>query len=161
MDMQQRSQEIELAISHSQIQVRSRDYNEDYCQWGDTNIAQGVIIQPGYITFDPLVEEAFGASVKLSVCEAFQADSRAERRMVVPFEVIDSGKLELLSVPMHAAIELPLVEGTYELYFEICQENEVYYRITFVPAKGEFEARTLLNDEWGGVEGEPLQEGYI
>jgi len=154
------AEEVDLAISHHQIQVRSRDFREELCQWGEANIEQGAVIQPGYITFDPIAEDAFRALVKLSLSGQFQADPLALRRMVVPFQVLEPDKLELLSVPMHTAIGLPLAEGEYALYFEICGQQEIYYRMTFVPAEGEVQARFLLDDEWGGAADQPLLEGY-
>ena len=45
--------------------------------------------------------------MKLALKEAFIEDPKAQRRMVVPFDVLDPGKLELLSVMSDAAIELP------------------------------------------------------
>jgi len=159
MDKQPVIQEVDLAISDHQIQVRSRDYSEDYCQWGDDNIAQGAIIHPGYLTFDPLAEEAFRAVVKLSLTEQFQEDPLAQRRMVVPFEVLEPDKLALLSVAESVGIELPLVQSRYALYFEICQDQEIYFRMTFVPAK-DIQARFLMNDEWGGERDQPLVEGH-
>ena len=32
------TQEVDLTISHHQIQVRSRDFDEGLCQWGEINI---------------------------------------------------------------------------------------------------------------------------
>ncbi|WP_410511905.1 competence protein ComJ [Paenibacillus sp. BR2-3] len=160
MDKQPVTQEINLAISDHQIQVRSRDFNEDFCQWGNINIAQGAIIHPGYITFDPIEEEAFGAVVKLSLSDQFQEDDLAERRMVVPFDVLEPDKLELLSVAKGFRIELPLEKGRYALYFEICEDQEVYYKLTFVRTEEWVVARFLLEDEWGGEAEQPLVEGY-
>jgi hypothetical protein len=160
MDKQPVIQEVDLAISDHQIQVRSRDYSEDYCQWGDDNIAQGAIIHPGYLTFDPLTEEAFRAVVKLSLTEQFQEDPLAQRRMIIPFDVMDTDKLELLSVAERVRIELPLVQGRYALYYEICEDQEIYFQMTFVPAEEAIQARFLMDDEWGGEKDQPLVEGY-
>ncbi|MFG1734377.1 competence protein ComJ [Paenibacillus sp. 843] len=154
------AQEVDLTISHHQIQVRSRDFDEELCQWGETNIKQGVVIHPGYLTFDPIPGDAFGAWVKLALKEAFIEDPNAQRRMVVPFDVLDPGKLELLSVMSDAVIELPLQAGRYALYFEICEDEEVYYRFTFVHEGERVQARYLMDDEWGGKAGEALSEGY-
>lgn len=154
------TQEVDLTISHHQIQVRSRDFDEEFCQWGEINIKQGAVIHPGYLTFDPIPDDAFGAWVKLALKEAFKEDPNAQRRMVVPFDVLDPGKLELLSVMSNAVIELPLEEGRYALYFEICEDEEVYYRLTFVREGENIQARFLMDDEWGGRAGEALSEGY-
>ncbi|UNK17166.1 competence protein ComJ [Paenibacillus sp. N3/727] len=153
------TQEVDLAISHHQIQVRSRDFDEDLCQWGEHNVEQGAVIHPGYITFGPIPDDTFGAWVKLALCEKFEEDPLAQRRMVVPFDVIEPEKLELLSVPMSAMIELPLELRRYALYYEICEDEEVYYRMTFVPEHEPLQAMYLMEDEWGGEAGKPLREG--
>lgn len=160
MDKQCLTQEIDLAISHHQIQVRSRDYDECLCQWGDQNIEQGAIIHPGYITFDPLAEESFGAIVKLSLCDNFEEDPLAQRRMVVPFEVLEPEQLEVLSVSTKFDIELPLQSGRYALYYEVCEADEVYFRLTFVSQDEAIQACFLMDDEWGGIAKQTLVEGY-
>ena len=99
--------------------------------------------------------------MKLALTEVFTEDPNAQRRMVVPFDVLDPGKLELLSVMSDAVIELPLQEGRYALYFEICEDEEVYYRLTFVREEEYVQARYLMNDEWGGRAGEALAEGIV
>lgn len=78
----------------------------------------------------------------------------------MPFDVLDPGKLELLSVMSDAAIELPLQAARYALYFEICEDEEVYYRFTFVHEGEKVQARYLMDDEWGGKAGEALSLGY-
>ncbi|MCL6604415.1 MAG: competence protein ComJ [Paenibacillus sp.] len=153
------TQEVNITLSHHQLQIRSRDFNEDFCQWGDINVAQGVIIHPGYITLDPLQEDTFGVYVKLGLTDQFQADVLAQRRLVVPFDVLETEKLEILSVQKSFPIELPLDKRSYALYFEIGEEREVYYRLTFVPVEEKVQARFLMNDEWGGIEGHLLAEG--
>lgn len=153
-------QEADMGISHHQIQVRSRDFDEDLCQWGTINVEQGAVIHPGYVTFDPIVDGAFGAWVKVALCEQFQEDPLAQRRMVVPFDVLEADKLEVLSVPDNFLIELPLEQGRcYALYYEACVGEEVYYRLTFVPEGEGVAARFLLDDEWGGEAGAALAEG--
>ena len=56
-------QTVDLLISHGQIVIRSRDFNEELSQWGKGNLAQGAILHNDYIVFDPLPEDAFGAKV--------------------------------------------------------------------------------------------------
>jgi len=154
------TQEIEMVLSHHQLQVRSRGYNEDLCQWGDVNVAQGVIIHPGYVTFDPLLEDTFGARVILNLSNDYQADVLAERRLVIPFEVQEVDKLAVLSVQKTFPIQLPLEKRNYALYFEIAVDKEVYCRLTFVPVDEQVQARYLMDDDWGGVEGQFIIEGY-
>jgi len=56
-------QEVDLLISHSQIQVRSRPFDEALSQWGKVNIEQGAVIYKDYVIFDPLPEDSFGANI--------------------------------------------------------------------------------------------------
>ena len=104
------TQEINMTLSHHQLQIRSRAFNEDLCQWGDVNVEQGVIIHPGYITIDPFEEGTFNALVMLSLNGVFQEDPGALRRLVVPFDVLETESLEVLSVQKSYSIELPLVK---------------------------------------------------
>lgn len=78
------AQDANTGISYHQIQVQSRNFDEELCQWGKVNVEQGAVIHPGYVTFDPIVDGLFGAWVKLALCERFEADPLAQRRMVVP-----------------------------------------------------------------------------
>lgn len=47
------NQVVDLLISHSQIQLRSRAYDEASSQWGKLNIDQGAVIHKDYVIFDP------------------------------------------------------------------------------------------------------------
>ncbi|WP_321855819.1 competence protein ComJ [Burkholderia cenocepacia] len=60
-------QTIDLLISHSQIVVRSRPYDEGLSRWGTGNIDQGAVLRANYLIFDPLPDDAFGAKVYLQV----------------------------------------------------------------------------------------------
>ncbi|KGE16396.1 competence protein ComJ [Paenibacillus wynnii] len=160
MDSTPVTQEVDMILSHHQLQVRSRDFNEDFCQWGDINVAQGVILHPGYITLDPLLEDTFGACVKLSLRDQFQEDGLAQRRLVVPFEVMERDRLEVLSVQKSFPIELPLENGNYALYFEIAVDKEVYCRLTFVATEERIQPKFLMNDDWGAIEDQLIVEGY-
>jgi hypothetical protein len=52
-------QTVDLLISHSQILLRSRDYDEKLSQWGKGNVSQGAVLHKDYVIFDPLPEDAF------------------------------------------------------------------------------------------------------
>lgn len=65
---------IDLLISHNQILIRSRAFDENVSQWKKGNIAQGAILNKDYVIFDPLPEDAFGANVILSLFDEFIMD---------------------------------------------------------------------------------------
>ncbi|HCR0581361.1 TPA: hypothetical protein OMT02_003927, partial [Enterobacter hormaechei] len=50
-------QTVDLLITHSQILLRSRDYDEKLSQWGKGNVSQGAVIHKDYVIFDPLPED--------------------------------------------------------------------------------------------------------
>lgn len=58
------SQEVDLQISHHQIQVRSVPFLDSNVQWNDESVAQGVLINHGHVIFDPIVDGAFAAKNK-------------------------------------------------------------------------------------------------
>ncbi|AOZ91334.1 competence protein ComJ [Paenibacillus crassostreae] len=154
-------QKIQMSISHHQIQVRSRAYAEEWCQWGDSNIEQGAIIHPGYITFDPLIEGSFEADVLLVLKDNFSLDLLSKRCYVVPFEVLELEHLEVLSVGTVVTIQIPLLGNChYELYYEVYGEEAPFYKLTFVPVGQKVQSKVLLNDDWGGVCDHLLMEGF-
>ncbi|WP_239515026.1 competence protein ComJ, partial [Enterobacter ludwigii] len=65
------SQVADLLVSHGQIVLRSRAFDETVSRWGPVNIEQGAIIHPDYVIFDPLPEDAFGANVNIRLVNDF------------------------------------------------------------------------------------------
>ncbi|HDR1962398.1 TPA: hypothetical protein QCD35_004511, partial [Enterobacter hormaechei] len=65
---------VDLLISHSQILLRCRDYDEKLSQWGKGNVSQGAVLHKDYVIFDPLAEDAFGANVNIKKEYAFKMD---------------------------------------------------------------------------------------
>lgn len=53
--------EIDLLISHHQIRLENRAYDDSFCQWGEKNIQQGALLFDGFVSFDPIPDETFGA----------------------------------------------------------------------------------------------------
>lgn len=152
---------VDLLISHKQIHIRSIEFDESLCQWGEGNIKQGAIIYNNYLIFDPLPEEEFGANVNLINATSFSVDTNAQRCISVPFIVVDTNLLQLASASEKFQININLVEGKYQLYYEICEEQEVYYNFTFVKSEEQQEAKYLLSDPWGGDKDKLLIEGYV
>lgn len=152
---------VDLLISHSQLQLRARGFDEAACRWGPRNLQQGAILHRDYVVFDPLPEDAFGARVHVTLAAAFAPDPGAQRRMQVPFRVHAGAAVQVASAAEAFAVTLPLQPGDYALYYEICEGEEVYYRLTLVPAAQPVAACYLLDDPWGGAQGMALQEGMV
>ena len=85
---------VDLLISHSQILLRSRYYDEKLSQWGKGNVSQGAVLYKDYVIFDPLPEDAFGANVNIKVENVFALDKNAQRCIVVPFFITNKHKLQ-------------------------------------------------------------------
>lgn len=153
------SHAVDLLISHSQILVRSRPYDEALSKWGTGNIDQGALLYPDYVIFDPLPDDAFGAKVYLKVADTFAMDERAARCIVVPFHVTDKNSLEVASATEKFKIALDLPGENYDLYYEVCEGDEVFYRFTFAPGSGQGRASYLKDDPWGGRKGQSLTGG--
>ncbi|KLU14471.1 MULTISPECIES: competence protein ComJ [Xenorhabdus] len=156
-----KNQTVDLLISHNQIQIRSRPFDESLCQWGKENVNQGVVIHKDYIVFDPLPDDAFGANIHLILAPNFNIDPLSQRCMIVPFYVTDKDKLEIASVSEKFKIKLDLKEQYYSLYYEICEDEEIFYKFTFVPSESVAKAKYLLDDPWGGEKDKVLLEGTI
>ncbi|WP_255248770.1 competence protein ComJ, partial [Enterobacter hormaechei] len=153
------SQHVDLLISHRQILLRSRDYDEKLSQWGKGNVSQGAVIHKDYVIFDPLPEDAFGANVNIKIENAFNLDENAQRCIVVPFFITDKNKLQVASATEKFDININVTNKTYSLYYEICEGDEIYYNFTLVPEKDTVTAKFLLDDPWGGKKDNPLKEG--
>jgi len=157
--MKNKTQTVDLLISHSQIQFRSRAFDESSSQWGDVNLEQGAIIHSDYVVFDPLPEDAFGANVHLKLDDSFNLDPTAQRCIVVPFHVTDTNHVEIASAAEKFKVELDLEPRNYALYFEVCEGEEIFYKITLVPSNSKVVGKYLLDDPWGGEKDKVLVEG--
>ncbi|KNH26066.1 hypothetical protein ACS77_17585 [Pseudomonas syringae] len=156
--MKKIAQTVDLLISHSQIQFRSRDFDETSSQWGKINLAQGAVLHSDYVVFDPLPEDSFGANVHLKLEDSFNLDPSTQRCIVVPFHVTDPGHVEIASAAEKFKVELDLEKRDYALYFEVCEGEEIFYKITLVPSDSKAPARYLLDDPWGGEKDKVLVE---
>ncbi|MGC4124625.1 competence protein ComJ [Enterobacter sp.] len=152
---------VDLLISHSQILLRSRDYDEKMSRWGKGNVSQGAVLHNDYVIFDPLPEDAFGANVNIKLENVFKLDENAQRCIVVPFTVTDQHKLQVASATEKFDLSLDLTDKIYSLFYEICEGDEIYYNFTLVPIKEAIAAKFLLDDPWGGIKDRPLKEGIF
>lgn len=155
------SQTVDLLISHSQIQIRSRKFDEKLNQWGVINLEQGAIIYDDYVIFDPLPEDAFGANIHLKLANDFDMDENSQRCIVVPFRITDKESVEVASASEKFKIELSFRHELYSLYYEVCEGEEIFYKLTFVPSELPVEPKYLLDDPWGGKKNTILSTGKI
>ena len=156
-----KNQMVDLLISHHQILVRSRAYSEKLSQWGKENIEQGAVIHEDYVIFDPLPEEAFGANVFLKLTNNFVMDENTQRCIVTPFYINNSNNVEVASAAEKFKINIEFDTSLYDLYYEICEDDEVFYKFTFVPAEKPIVARYLIDDPWGGEKNKALKFGFL
>jgi len=154
-------QKYDLLISHSQIQVRSRDFGEAFCQWGKVNIKQGAIIHDDYVVFDPLPDDAFGAQVHVVFSNEFMIDTNSQRCIVVPFKINKKGSLVISSATEKFNVNIDYSPGIYDLYYEICEGDEIYYRFTFISSLSLKDAVYIMDDPWGGVKNSRLEFGVL
>lgn len=156
-----KNQMVDLLISHNQILVRSRAYSEKLSQWGKENIEQSAVIHKDYVIFDPLPEEAFGANVFLKLTDNFVMDENTQRCIVTPFYITDSNNVEVASAAEQFKINIKFDTSLYDLYYEICEDDEVFYKFTFVPAEIPTVAKYLMDDPWGGEKDKALKLGFL
>ncbi|AFI92025.1 hypothetical protein EXT68_21850 [Pectobacterium parmentieri] len=154
-------QKFDLLISHSQILIRSRVFDENSSLWGKGNIAQGALLYKDYVVFDPLPDDAFGANVIISIASSFDIDENCRRCIVVPFHMSNKDNVEVASATEKFKINFNFDAEIYSLYYEICEGDEIFYKFTFVPAKGDVNSEYLLDDPWGGVKGKFLLIGKV
>jgi len=155
------NQEVDLLISHSQIQVRSRQFDEALSQWGKVNIEQGAVIYKDYVIFDPLPEDSFGANIYLAVENKFKMDQKSQRCIVVPFYITNKNNIEVASASEKFKIELNFEFDLYSLYYEVCEGEEIFYKLTFVVSETPVTPEYLLDDPWGGKINKTLQFGKV
>ena len=156
-----KNQMVDLLISHNQILVRSRAYSEKLSQWGKENIEQGAVIHKDYVIFDPLPEEAFGANVFLKLTDNFVMDENTQRCIVTPFYINNSNNVEVASAAEQFKINIKFETSLYDLYYEICEDDEVFYKFTFVPTEIPTVAKYLMDDPWGGEKDKALKLGFL
>jgi len=150
------TQIIDLLISHHQIHVRSVPYNDDLCVWRDVNIEQGAILHPNYLVFDPLPDDSFGANVHINVTDTFNIDPKSQRCISAPFTITHRDDVEVASVSESFKVTVPLSAALYTVYFEVCEGDEIFYKITFVPTTKQHEATYVIDDILGAEKGTVL-----
>lgn len=95
-----------LAISYNQVAVFLSTLKEPFNNWTDLHVKQGFAWRPGSVSFATL-EEVGLVNVEVVRQPVDTQSSDAERIIVVPFEVDDSGRVEIASIADSEPISLP------------------------------------------------------
>jgi hypothetical protein len=151
---------LDLEISHSQFGIRSRAVDDEELEWGEGNLQQGLMWQPGLVMLDPLSDEEFGADVVVRTAEKFLPSKSAQRTVQVPFAIVDVAELAVFSPSEELPVKLDVEAGDYTLIYEVCVGTEVYYVLTLLKGKID-EAKALKADGWGMVKNRPLPQGVF
>lgn len=151
---------LDLEITDSQLGLRSRLIEEEEVEWGEGNLAQGLLLLPGLVMLDPLSDEAFGADIVVRVAEKFLPSKNAQRTVRMPFEIIDPAELAIFSTEEELPVKLDVTAGDYTLICEVCLGKEVYYVFTLLQGKVEL-AEALKSDGWGMEKGRVLAAGVF
>jgi len=155
---------VDLLISHGQIRLENRYFDESYCQWGEGNLKQGCIIHDGFVLFDPIIDDAFGANVEFRILkgETFDIDPLSQRCIAVPFQLDNRKELKISSAFEQHKLSFDLETGLYQLYFEIIEGEEVSYRFTIdTKINQEPLCKYIINDDFGGYVGRIVEFGYL
>ncbi len=105
-----------LDVSHSQVAVFDSGLEEPFNGWTERHVNQGFSWRPGSVSF-VTIEEAGRHSVSLDVVSGNVGVSPEAIRVIqTPFEVRQTGAIEVASVSDSIPFSLP--PGTYALRFE-------------------------------------------
>lgn len=128
---------------------------------GRKNINQGAVIHKDYVISDPLPEDTFGANIHLALANEFKIDKDTQRCIVVPFYIRNNENIEIASVTEKFKIDLSFEEKLYSLYYEVCEGDEIFYKLTFIPSETPIIPMYLMDDPWGGEKNKSLEIGQV
>ncbi|CRL99888.1 competence protein ComJ [Pseudomonas poae] len=95
----------------------------------------------------------------MNLTNSFTFGETAQRRIVTPFHVTDPAQVEVASASEKFKVELDLDKRDYAFYFEVCEGDEIFYKITLVPTDIRVAAKYLLDDPWSGEKDKVLVQG--
>ena len=105
-----------LFVSHAQLAVFRSDLQNPFNDWIDQHVAQGFAWRPGSVSFRSLVESGMH-SVSVEIVDRLcSLDAAVVRAIDVPFDVPESGCIEVSSIS--DSIPLALAPGSYLLRCE-------------------------------------------
>lgn len=150
---------FDLLISHNQIRLSSKNYDENYYQWGKKNVEQGLVLHPGLIIVDPLSEGSFGAFVNIIFTDKFTLDNNAQRAIEIPFTIFKKDELEVSSVSEAFKVNLEVPEKKVKVIYEVCVGDEIYYNFTVIDEVCDHPT-PVISDGWGLEKGKKMDIGY-
>lgn len=119
-----------LEVSYGQIAVFLGTLAEPFNDWSDAHVRQGFSWRPGSVSFATL-DQTGSIEIEVQSQRLARTATTAERIIQVPFEIDDSGKIELATVA--AATTISLEPGRYRLTFEHGRtgEGSMWCRFSF------------------------------
>lgn len=105
-----------MLVSYAQLAVFRSDLQHPFNNWTDKHVAQGFSWRPGSVSFRSLIESGMH-SISIDVVDQLGSlDATVVRAVEVPFDVPESGCIEVGSIG--DAVPLSLAPGAYLLRCE-------------------------------------------
>jgi hypothetical protein len=106
-----------LDVSHAQVAVFDSGLEQPFNSWTERHVKQGFSWRPGSVSF-ATIKEAGQHLVIIDFASGYvdNLSSDATRIIEVPFEVPQSGAMEVASISSSTPVSLP--SGSYALRFE-------------------------------------------
>jgi hypothetical protein len=132
-----------LSVSYSQVAVFDRALEHPFNLWTERHVKQGFSWRPGSVSFATL-DEAGQHDVEIDVVSDDVALSPGAVRIIqTPFEVPQSGSIEIASIS--ESIPLSLASGPYLLRFEyFLATGDLKPRVRFVFMRNEIAAFRIM-----------------
>jgi hypothetical protein len=105
-----------IDVSYRQICVFNSCLSEPFNDWAPQHIAQGFAWRPGSVSFQTILASG-PHNVTVSVQARTDSSGVAARRIIVPFEVDEDGKVEVASIS--SSHSLQIAPGRYSLLFQL------------------------------------------
>lgn len=121
-----------LSVAYGQILVFDRALEQPFNDWTKAHCEQGFSWRPGSVSFATL-DEGSRYLVEIVVSEAAEISPEAVRVIQTPFEVSESGSIEIASI--WDSVFFALSPGRYQLRFEafpISDNSETKVRLVFM-----------------------------
>lgn len=124
-----------IDVSYRQVAVFQAALPNPFNNWTDGHVAQGFAWRPGSVSFATL-EESGVIDAEVARAAPTGTDLSATRSIAVPFEVDESGAVEVASIGDGVALKLP--PGPYRLTFEhgVAPGGRMWCRLWFEATPG-------------------------
>jgi hypothetical protein len=138
-------QTFDLSILYSTIAVFTAGLDHPFNDWTDRHVKQGFSWREESVSFSTLRDYGV-AKVQVVMAGAVEIAPDVSRAILVPFTVVESGKVEVTSIDRGKEVTLP--SGNYALIYQakVLNENEELCLLTFVPSREKIEPEILRAD---------------